>query len=152
MKHTFSPWMPMPWAPSGPLEPDKPGSPLSEWTMSSFNSGQKQCMVTHCATCFTFCPGAPSSPGRPGRPPGPGAPGSPYDFSQIRFRFYFPNVLENICRLFMVMKTLVTRSDLNTFGPGSPMPLSPGAPCSPGKPWSPWKENVINTQCYRPYG
>lgn len=34
-----------------------------------------------------------------------------------------------------LMKTLVTSSDLNTFGPGSPTPLSPGAPCSPGKPW-----------------
>lgn len=35
-----------------------------------------------------------------------------------------------------------------TFGPGSPMLLSPWGPCSPGKPWSPWK--AINIyQCNR---
>lgn len=73
---TFSPWVPTPCAPSGPLKPDNPGSPW-QWRIIWNNYMKEFSGSLWYHVVLAFCPGAPSSPGSPGRPPRPAAPGSP---------------------------------------------------------------------------
>lgn len=126
---TFSPWVPTPCAPSGPLKPGNPGSPW-QWRII-WNNCQNLVLASG---NMWFLPSVlalhPLLGVQAGHPdlllldlP------VTVTFSAIRKIGLTDNPLSGLLKWVQCL----------TFGPGSPIPLSPGAPCSPGKPWSPFE-------------